>query len=855
VSFEYSNPIITQLRKGTVDSPFVSKSENHIIADDGKVVLTELPDKFNKVKVSGASVTWVEVADPDQVLGVNEYHVDYLNKIVTFNISRIGLQLLFEYQGRGLIYVPTSMVYLNSLNGEVTQVLSDLTNNASNFTSQGTYNAATTYEPFNIVSYLGSSYLCILQSTGNLPTNSTYWTRISGYSWKGTYSTVSTYINGDTVVNAENTIVYQSKTDANLNNLLTDTTHWQKIIDIDTTITAIEAAEANRVTAENSRVNAEDARVTAESGRVTVENSRVTNENTRQTSETTRQTNETAREAHKNSWDFLGEYNNLTAYIVNNQVRYNGTTYICILGSTGNLPTDTLYWDVYAQKGLMDTIASTNSDITVGGTSTDPTLTLNSGASASQIVKRNASGNIDDVVTVEAQINDRQIENIGYGVHDGLNVLESATPDMNVHVQTGVVYMPNGQRFEFNTINVITVTTADATNPRKDIVYVDSVGVISYLAGVADPAPVKPALPSGAVELREIDVPAGDTAIEQAQLIDTRIFKDNLPDVKQQVTSHLADIANPHGVTASQAGAEPAFTKNSAFNKNFGTTAGTVLEGNARAALVAKAGDTMTGLLQASSFGFADGRTYIPFPKGGAYGNNTSNLSGAIKVTLPVSWTSTMLRFAVDIFEYSTNKSFTVYVSGYNYNSGYWVNVSAYTIGKSGTDKAVRLGHDGTKCCIWIGETNNVWQYPQVYVRDLEVGFGSYALGTWDDGWSISIVTAFNTINQTLTGNMVDAGTLDGYASATAGTANTHALRDGSGDIHARLFRSEYDTTNGTIGYIMTQIDTATNNYLRPSTPAQVRTGLGVPSANNVKQTVSSTAPSGNTTNDLWIKT
>ncbi|PLU04515.1 phage tail protein [Sinorhizobium medicae] len=59
-------------------------------------------------------------------------------------------------------------------------------------------------------------------------------------------------------------------------------------------------------------------------------------------------------------------------------------------------------------------------------------------------------------------------------------------------------------------------------------------------------------------------------------------------------------------------------------------------------------------------------------------------------------------------------------------------------------------------------------------------------------------------------------------AASTASTANTVAQRDASGDINARLFRSEYDSTNATVGFIMTQIDTLSNNYIRPSTPAQV---------------------------------
>jgi phage-related tail fiber protein len=63
-----------------------------------------------------------------------------------------------------------------------------------------------------------------------------------------------------------------------------------------------------------------------------------------------------------------------------------------------------------------------------------------------------------------------------------------------------------------------------------------------------------------------------------------------------------------------------------------------------------------------------------------------------------------------------------------------------------------------------------------------------------------------------------------------ASTVNTIVKRNGSGDINARLFRSEYDTTNATINYIMTQIDTATNNYIRPSTPAQVKSAMGLDS-------------------------
>lgn len=77
-------------------------------------------------------------------------------------------------------------------------------------------------------------------------------------------------------------------------------------------------------------------------------------------------------------------------------------------------------------------------------------------------------------------------------------------------------------------------------------------------------------------------------------------------------------------------------------------------------------------------------------------------------------------------------------------------------------------------------------------------------------------------------GSGLDADLLDGYGSADTSAANTVVRRNVNGDINARLFRSEYDSTNASINYIMTQVDTASNNYIRPSTIAQVRNSLGI---------------------------
>jgi hypothetical protein len=51
------------------------------------------------------------------------------------------------------------------------------------------------------------------------------------------------------------------------------------------------------------------------------------------------------------SFIWKGAYSGATAYVVNDVVFYGGSSYVCILASTGNAPTDGTYWNLMAQKG------------------------------------------------------------------------------------------------------------------------------------------------------------------------------------------------------------------------------------------------------------------------------------------------------------------------------------------------------------------------------------------------------------------------------------------------------------------------------------------------------------------------
>lgn len=80
------------------------------------------------------------------------------------------------------------------------------------YQGEAQYNAATTYNPANKLTYKGYIYTCILTSTGNLPTNPTYFT-------KGAAAPRVSF-NGN---------IYESKTTTQ-GNLPTDTSKWTLVI-------------------------------------------------------------------------------------------------------------------------------------------------------------------------------------------------------------------------------------------------------------------------------------------------------------------------------------------------------------------------------------------------------------------------------------------------------------------------------------------------------------------------------------------------------------------------------------------------------------------------------------------------
>lgn len=106
------------------------------------------------------------------------------------------------------------------------------------------------------------------------------------------------------------------------------------------------------------------------------------------------------------------------------------------------------------------------------------------------------------------------------GVVSGLAVTAQGSPNMTVAVAAGVA-MTLGTLRSISGTNV-TITAADSTNPRIDMIVSNTAGTLSAVAGTPAVSPVAPALTAGYVALAFVYVPAAASAITTAMIIDKR---------------------------------------------------------------------------------------------------------------------------------------------------------------------------------------------------------------------------------------------------------------------------------------------------------------------------------------------
>jgi hypothetical protein len=170
------------------------------------------------------------------------------------------------------------------------------------------------------------------------------------------------------------------------------------------------------------------------------------------------------------------------------------------------------------------------------------------------------------------------------------------------------------------------------------------------------------------------------------------------------------------------------------------------------------------------STSFTDAPYYrIVNPGGASYVTTASTVTGALRIKLPILGSYGMIQMTVKIYQYSTGQSTTLVVGGYSYQDTgnyLWANVFAYQMGDTFRDINVRFGNDAGSDCIWIGETTDVWDYPQVFVTDVQVGFVGHTTN-WLTNWSISYQTVFNAV---ITVRIARRPANSGYSTETLAT-------------------------------------------------------------------------------------
>jgi hypothetical protein len=109
------------------------------------------------------------------------------------------------------------------------------------------------------------------------------------------------------------------------------------------------------------------------------------------------------------------------------------------------------------------------------------------------------------------------------GVISGCAVAQRAAgANMSVDVAAGSVIV--GATGAAVTAVNKTIGTADATNPRFDLITVNSSGTVSVTAGTAASNAVFPAIPASSVLLAAVYVPASATSVVTAQIVDKRVI-------------------------------------------------------------------------------------------------------------------------------------------------------------------------------------------------------------------------------------------------------------------------------------------------------------------------------------------
>lgn len=185
-----------------------------------------------------------------------------------------------------------------------------------------------------------------------------------------------------------------------------------------------------------------------------------------------------------------------------------------------------------------------------------------------------------------------------------------------------------------------------------------------------------------------------------------------------------------------------------------------------------------------------------------AYSSASATVTGTLKILLPAGWLNSFIDLDIAGYNHSTNATiWEAKMSGQNANTTSTWLATAATLSPNCPFSSVRFGYDSTaaKCCILLGTTSTVWQYPKVVV-DAMVGHTSPS--SYGSGWSISVITDETGITVSATPTAKTLATVEGTAPAGygLGTAATDATGDWNNYKTTGYFKAENLTNAPTTG-------------------------------------------------------
>ncbi|WP_405101398.1 tail fiber domain-containing protein [Oceanobacillus sp. FSL H7-0719] len=108
----YGDPIVYDRRKGSPIDPYRKKKET-VFIETNYAILSEIPNRRDRVKVSGLDINWVET-DDRSFLEENYFWVDYTYGHVYFHGMHQNKTIHIEYTGEGVRMLADSRVYYSA---------------------------------------------------------------------------------------------------------------------------------------------------------------------------------------------------------------------------------------------------------------------------------------------------------------------------------------------------------------------------------------------------------------------------------------------------------------------------------------------------------------------------------------------------------------------------------------------------------------------------------------------------------------------------------------------------------------------------------------------------------------------